>query len=543
MADEEVDAYREDDGPIQPSYYGVLSTVSSDEDVGSSNYYPIEDEVQVMVEAVMEAEDRLDVKRRKLWGSKRNKKNKNAMKNKIKNRKKRRGNFSEDFLLPQTKQELSVCSGQVMSSDSSCCTSSVDFSLVTEVDERNAATFIKRVSRVSVSSTEISILRYIVREVYGGNRLRNTISVGNEKKRQIVYDVMFSVPLKCELLILAGFFVCLDSFLSLLTIMPARILIMLSRVVDVRQFQRFDAADLSDFGCLVAMFLGVVCLQLADISMIYHIIRGQGVIKLYMVYNVLEMFDKLLQSFGEEVLQVLFSSAERLATCSSDNFLHVLLRFVIDQMIAAITLSTCIVAHNHALASLLISSNFAEIKSFVFRRVNKGNLHRLVCHDIKEMFHITAFLLFVLAQNMLEVEGSWFGTFLFNAFLVYMCECLVDTVKHAFLAKFNEIKPDAYSDFLEDLCKQVLNTKPEGRKTLNFIPLAPACVVIRVLTPIYATLVPHEPLSSRWFWIMFWLILSFLILSICKLVVGLALNYLATWYINYKHTISKQHVD
>lgn len=67
--------------------------------------------------------------------------------------------------------------------------------------------------------------------------------------------------------------------------------------------------------------------------------------------------------------------------------------------------------------------------------------------------------------------------------------------------------------------------------------------VIRVLTPIYATLVPHEPLSSRWFWIMFWLILSFLILSICKLVVGLALNYLATWYINYKHTISKQHVD
>lgn len=92
----------------------------------------------------MEAEDRLDVKRRKLWGSKRNKKNKNAMKNKIKNRKKRRGNFSEDFLLPQTKQELSVCSGQVMSSDSSCCTSSVDFSLVTEVDERNAATFIKR---------------------------------------------------------------------------------------------------------------------------------------------------------------------------------------------------------------------------------------------------------------------------------------------------------------------------------------------------------------------------------------------------------------
>lgn len=53
----------------------------------------------------------------------------------------------------------------------------------------------------------------------------------------------------------------------------------------------------------------------------------------------------------------------------------------------------------------------------------------------------------------LSTDRFFFG--LQNAFLVYMCECLVDTVKHAFLAKFNEIKPDAYSDFLEDLCKQV----------------------------------------------------------------------------------------
>ncbi|KAJ6839840.1 putative mannose-6-phosphate isomerase 1 [Iris pallida] len=33
---------------------------------------------------------------------------------------------------------------------------------------------------------------------------------------------------------------------------------------------------------------------------------------------------------------------------------------------------------------------------------------------------------------------------------------LIDAVKHSFLAKFNEIKYAAYSEFLEDLCKQVL---------------------------------------------------------------------------------------
>lgn len=44
----------------------------------------------------------------------------------------------------------------------------------------------------------------------------------------------------------------------------------------------------------------------------------------------------------------------------------------------AITLSTCIIAHNNALLALLVSNNFAEIKSNVFKKVSKENLHNLV---------------------------------------------------------------------------------------------------------------------------------------------------------------------
>ena len=33
----------------------------------------------------------------------------------------------------------------------------------------------------------------------------------------------------------------------------------------------------------------------------------------------------------------------------------------------------------------------------------------------------------------------------------------IDIIKHSFIAKFNDIKPIAYSEFLEDLCKQVSN--------------------------------------------------------------------------------------
>lgn len=41
-------------------------------------------------------------------------------------------------------------------------------------------------------------------------------------------------------------------------------------------------------------------------------------------------------------------------------------------------MSTCIVAHNNALLALLVSNNFAEIKSNVFKRLSKDNIHSLV---------------------------------------------------------------------------------------------------------------------------------------------------------------------
>lgn len=42
-------------------------------------------------------------------------------------------------------------------------------------------------------------LQYFWGEIRGGNSLRITASVGNEKKRQRVYNTMFHVPWRCEL--------------------------------------------------------------------------------------------------------------------------------------------------------------------------------------------------------------------------------------------------------------------------------------------------------------------------------------------------------
>ncbi|XVE85584.1 hypothetical protein DITRI_Ditri17bG0102200 [Diplodiscus trichospermus] len=392
-----------------------------------------------------------------------------------------------------------------------------------------------------------SPVKYFLEEMHNGNSLRSTTTLGSEKERERVYDTIFRLPWRCEVLIDVGFFVCFDSFLSLLTIMPTRILITLWRFLTTRQFKRPSAAELCDFGCFAVLACGVILLEQTDISLIYHMIRGQGTIKLYVVYNVLEIFDKLCQNFGGDVLETLFNSAEGLANCSQENMRFWIRRFVVDQLLAmafsilhsfillaqAITLSTCIVAHNNALFALLVSNNFAEIKSNVFKRFSKDNIHSLVYSDSVERFHISAFLLFVLAQNILEAEGPWFESFLFNALVVFFCEMLIDIIKHSFLAKFNGIKPIAYSEFLEDLCKQTLNLQTEdGKKNLTFIPVAPACVVIRVLAPVYAAHLQYSPLPWRFFWILLLITVTYIMLTSLKVMIGMGLRKHATWYVN-----------
>ncbi|KMT03760.1 hypothetical protein BVRB_8g189080 [Beta vulgaris subsp. vulgaris] len=399
---------------------------------------------------------------------------------------------------------------------------------------------------VDAFPVENSPLKFFMEEMYNGNSLRSTTTIGNEKERERVYDTIFRLPWRCELLIDVGFFVCLNSFLSLLTIIPLRALVTLWRFLTKRQTKMPSAADLSDFGCLLVLVGGITLLGRTDISLIYHMIRGQGIIKLYVVYNVLEIFDKLWQSFGADVFQTLFNSAEGLACSSPELSRYWLERYIIDLLLAAaasivhsfillaqaITLSTCIVAHNNALLALLVSNNFAEIKSNVFKRFSKDNVHNIVYSDSIERFHITAYVIFVLAQNIQEAEGPWFGNFLSNALLVYFSEMAIDVIKHSFIAKFNDIKPIVYSEFLEDLCRQTLNVQTDGaKKTLTFVPLAPACVVIRVLTPVYAARLPCSPLPWRFFWIICLTMLTYVMLVSLKVMIGMGLQKHAAWYI------------
>ena len=53
--------------------------------------------------------------------------------------------------------------------------------------------------------------------------------------------------------------------------------------------------------------LTIYLLLQLDTSKIYHSIRGQSAIKLYVMFSVLEISDKLLSALGQDILECLFS--------------------------------------------------------------------------------------------------------------------------------------------------------------------------------------------------------------------------------------------
>ena len=119
-----------------------------------------------------------------------------------------------------------------------------------------------------------------------------------------------------------GYFICLDSFLYNFTILPLRILLSLLALLHqgvcrlvLRRPLRNPWLPCFPSDLLRGLLLAIVCLALQqiDASRVYHSIRGQSIIKLYVIFNVFEVFDKLCCSFGLDILE---SDVSRAGGCS-----------------------------------------------------------------------------------------------------------------------------------------------------------------------------------------------------------------------------------
>ncbi|KAM0279746.1 hypothetical protein ACHAQH_004437 [Verticillium albo-atrum] len=362
------------------------------------------------------------------------------------------------------------------------------------------------------------------------------------------------IPFYLERTLYFGALACLDAWLYNFTILPIRFCVAVG--VLIRCLTSMHKADILQ-GAII-LFSSAFLMNL-DASRMYHVIRGQDAIKLYVIYNVLEassfaercmdmlltfiqVGDRLLSALGQDIFECLLST-EALSRNKSGRsklllpfglFLLALVYNCIHSVALyyqVITLNVAVNSYSNALLTLLLSNQFVEIKSTVFKRFEKDNLFQLTCADITERFQLCLMLFIIGMRNVVEVGGLsipgtglggdlkvsstkpqhspfilphsftvlpswlWSGEVLSPFLIVIGSEILVDTIKHAYINKFNKIRPYFYSRILDILCKDYYTNafvRPSLTRRVGLATLPLACLFIRASVQTY-----HMFVSTR----------------------------------------------
>ncbi|XP_033633187.1 transmembrane anterior posterior transformation protein 1 homolog [Asterias rubens] len=323
-------------------------------------------------------------------------------------------------------------------------------------------------------------------------------------KRERVYTFI-RIPKELEKMMTYGFFLCMDAFLFVFTFLPLRVIIALFRLIThpciIQRGRRLEPAQICDILKAVILIACTWLLQFVDVSMLYHIVRGQAVIKLYIIYNMLEVADRLFSSFGQDILDTLFWTATEPRDKKREHlgilphllmaviyvFLHAIL-----VLFQATTLNVAFNSHSKALLTIMMSNNFVELKGSVFKKFEKYNLYQMSCSDIRERYHYMVLLFCVVLRNMTEFNWNidHFWELIPDLFSVLVAEILVDWVKHAFITKFNSIPAEVYTEYRASLAYDMVTSRMKTAfsdhsdvvsRRMGFIPLPLACLVYRIV--------------------------------------------------------------
>ena len=220
-------------------------------------------------------------------------------------------------------------------------------------------------------------------------------------------------------------------------------------------------------------------------------------LKLYVLIAIVEVFDRLLCSFGQDAWDSLYWNTTRrprhprmfvsIIVVGVYVTIHSLFLFV-----HVATLSVAVNSADNALLTLLISGNFAEIKSTVFKKYNKQNLFKITTSDICERFKLALFLLLILFLNRFqgEMTTSMVHDYYSMCGIVFAAELISDWIKHSFITKFNLIKSSIYFDYALILSGDVTGIGHEGLnldythaavKRLGLAQIPLVCVTARYL--------------------------------------------------------------
>lgn len=375
---------------------------------------------------------------------------------------------------------------------------------------------------------------------------------------------MLTVPYLLERFMVFGLLVCFNSFLTLFTLVPLKITVISSKalvaflkkpkVSVLMNHLRWVKKDLITI-VLIGLSLFIISGRTLDISKMYHDIRGQAHIKLYVTFGMLDVAEKLFSAIGQDIQNVVYSlSIRKSAKKFTFFFILGIVYFLLHAYIIiyqTIALHVAANSYSNALLSLLMSNQFAELKSSVFKRFDREGLFQLTLSDLSERFQLTVMLSVITLRNLLQLLdaqigilpnswnawNAWLGAIFGPAIVVIGSEIIVDWLKHCYITKFNKFRPRIYKNFLKVLSLDYLQVfKPNSEANHELIDYI--VLTKRIGLPLIATVVSFlkmilpeidnmifgvEASFYKFFVFAFFLVSVFVVLILIRLILALVI--------------------
>lgn len=427
----------------------------------------------------------------------------------------------------------------------------------------------------------------------GGASSDGQLPDGDLSYEQIIN--MTRIPLALEKFMVFGLLICFNSFLTLFTLVPLKIVIMISRTFSLPKTSpvNFNAV-LHHLHCVkrdiitVSLIFVSVCILLTpnlDISRMYHDVRGQAQIRLYVMFGVLEVGDKLCSSIGQDILNILYNIPVLL---HRGNWAKLAIFYVLAVsylsfhsyicIYQTVSLNVAANSYSNALLALLLSNQFAELKSSVFKKFEREGLFQITMSDLTERFQLSLMLSIIALRNLLQLStnhiglipnswkswNKWIGAIFGPGIVVLGSEIFVDWLKHCYITKFNRVRPRIYLNFLYVLSLdflEVVKSSPNANllhdltdyivltKRIGLPLLALTVCFLRMTLPDLKSLfiIPHSSLIYSFFVSLALLLLTFATLLFIRLILGIVIlkwaNKIRQQHQTYQTNLKKAQTD
>mmetsp|Transcript_1008 Transcript_1008/g.1570 ORF Transcript_1008/g.1570 Transcript_1008/m.1570 type:complete len:655 (+) Transcript_1008:54-2018(+) len=360
-----------------------------------------------------------------------------------------------------------------------------------------------------------------VKEVDRQSRIKQMIErEGSEELSNYVADLI-SIIIQLEIFVTVGVLICIKCLLYTITILPLRclcaigafcintIVIMMTgfktriqvlRVTQLCDLVRFLSLIVSF--TLLTYFLG----DFMNYSQIYHMIRGQSLMKIYFTFNMLELFDKLMTIVGADtqdslcynICRLFYGESSKneiekkpsipyqLATIVMTFIFYCLFNITHCGIILCriVTFNVAMNSSNNTFIALIISNNFLELKKPIFKRFSPQNMFQIASSDSVEVYEILIFGVVILIQN--SVSGHFGYNEIVSIGLWIGAEAFIDVVKHVFILKLNKVSSTHFKGFRQRLYADILDQSEDTYlDTINCLSRRLGVVTIPTLLVIF----------------------------------------------------------